>query len=168
MTTTNLFPFAPIVFIDLDETLIDKDSNSLWLEWRIKHKRDFTGIPELLIALHNAFYYKKGKLTRNKMNIYFWARTLGISRDKYFEMCNTFFNEKGIHHIYSDAIKLIERIKDRCDYMVIITGQDDYLTYPFYSYLQFHDYISNKRITKNNKFIGFEKPNCYAEGKIAL
>lgn len=161
-------PSAPIVFFDLDETLVNQDTNSLWLEWRLKHKKDIKGILELLIGLHNSSYYKKGKLTSNKMNTYFWARTLGISSDDYSEMSNNFFKEKGIHHIYPEAIKLVDYLKEKCGHIVMITGQDNYITYPFYKYFNMHDYISNKRIIKNNKFIGFESPNCYAEGKISL
>lgn len=171
MKTLNNFtsiPSVPIVFLDLDETLVNKDTNSLWLEWRIKNKKDVKGTLELLIGIHNLFYYRKGKLTDNKMNRYFWARTIGITENEYNKMSHNFFNEKGIHHIYSDAIKLIDTLKKTCSNIVMITGQDDFVTYPFYKYFNINDYISNKRIIKNNRFIGFESPNCYGEGKIFL
>ncbi|MCU0849462.1 MAG: HAD-IB family phosphatase [Spirochaetes bacterium] len=161
-------PSAPIVFIDLDETLVDRDTNSLWLEWRIKQRRDMKGIPELLIGLLNSSYYKKGRLTAGKMNRYFRARTLGLSSDRYSEMAESFFTEKGVHHVYSDAVGLVENLKNKCGHVVMITGQDDYLARPFFRHFNLGGLISNRRIVENRRFIGFETPNCYADGKISL
>lgn len=161
-------PKAPIAFLDLDETLVNKDTNSLWLEWRIKKKKDYRGILELLIGLHNASYYRRGELTSAKMNVYFWARTLGMSSDAYSAMADAFFNEKGIHHIYPEAIDLIDQLKGAGGHIVMITGQDDFIAHPFHAYFGMDDCISNRRIIKNKRFIGFESPNCYAEGKISL
>ena len=157
---------VPIAFFDLDDTLIDKDTNSLWLRWRMK--KNIKGLLELIIGLHNYFYLKRGKLTERKMKLYFWARTLGIKSDTYKKMSFAFFNEEGKYHIYTDAVKLIEAHKKKGIHVVIITGQDDYLTYPFFNYFKMDGCISNKRIVKKEAFVGFEKPNCYGEGKIIL
>jgi hypothetical protein len=59
-----VIPDAPVIFFDLDDTLLDKDTNSLWLRWRITECKK--GYLELAIGLHNFFYYKKGKLTEER------------------------------------------------------------------------------------------------------
>jgi phosphoserine phosphatase len=50
----------------------------------------------------------------------------------------------------------------------MITGQDDFVTRPFFESFQMDGCISNVRIISNNRFVGFQKPNCYGDGKIAL
>ena len=159
-------PNVPIAFFDLDDTLTNKNSSSLWMDWRLQ--KDIRGIFEFLVGLHNNSYYRKGSLTENRMNFYFYARTFGLSVSSYQKMSEKFFDENGKHHIYPEALHLIQAHKDKNIHTVIITGQDDILAYPFFKYLEADDLISNKRIISKNKIKGFEKPNCYGEGKITL
>ena len=30
---------APLVFFDLDDSLINKDAHTLWIRWRVRHER---------------------------------------------------------------------------------------------------------------------------------
>lgn len=69
---------------------------------------------------------------------------------------------------YRESVELVESLKLKTRHLVMITGQDNYLSGPYCRYFDLHDLISNKRIIENNRFIGFETPNCYAEGKISL
>lgn len=159
-------PNVPVAFFDLDDTLIDKDTNSLWLRWRItKCKRGFL---ELLIGLHNYIYYKKGKLTPKKMNAYYWARTIGMSPDRYRYLSQRFYQEEGKNHILDEARQLIAVYKKKGIHLVMITGQDDFVTHPFFDSFQMDGCISNVRIINKNKFVGFQRPNCYGDGKITL
>ena len=159
-------PDVKVAFFDLDDTLTRKDTNTLWLEWRMR--RDPRGIPELLVAFHNGYYFRKGRLTDSMMNLYFQARTVGLNAESYRRMSERFFEDRGREHIYPQSLDLIKAHKRRNIRTVIITGQDDFLASPFFRFIEADDLISNKRIISGNKFAGFEKPNCYAEGKIIL
>jgi HAD superfamily hydrolase (TIGR01490 family) len=159
-------PDVPTAFFDLDDTLTIKNSNSLWMDWRLK--RDIRGIFELMVGLHNNYYYKRGILTGKKMNLYFYARTIGLNVNSYQKMSERFFNDYGKNHIYPEAFNLIKAHKDKNIHTVIITAQDNFLAYPFFKYLEADYLISNKRIISKNKIKGIENPNCYGEGKIIL
>jgi len=159
-------PEVPIAFFDLDDTLVSKDTNSLWVRWRLEKR--LGGFLEAIIGLANMKYYKRGKLTAGKMNAFYRARTLGMKHDRYKKLSEDFFNETGRHYIYEDAVKLILAHKKRGIHTVVITGQDNYVTQEFFDYLKMDGLISNKRIVKNKRFKGMERPNCYGEGKIVL
>ncbi len=159
-------PNVPIAFFDLDETIINEDANSLWLKWRVP--RSVLSLPELCIGLYNRHYYKRGRLTERKMFLYFQARTMGLSGDAYRRMARRFFHEKGRHHVYAGALEMIDAHRDRGIHTVIITGQDNFITEPFYDRLGVDGFISNRRIERGRRLGGFHTPNCYGAGKITL
>jgi len=161
-------PEVPIAFFDLDDTLTTQDTNSLWLSWRVKEKKEIGAIFESLVGLHNYYYYKKGSLTDKMMFSYYKARTLGLTAEKYTRKAELFFNERGRKSIFKEAEILIEEHHKKNINTVLITGQDDFLTKPFSNYLNLSDYISNKRIKNKSSVQRFETPNCYGFGKIEL
>jgi len=157
---------VPIAFFDLDETLTSKDTNSLWMEWR--KRRDFKVILEFIVGLHNVYYYKRGRLTPRKINLYYRARTLGMNPSVYLKKSSYFFNEYGRHYLYSDAVKLIEAHRNKRIHTVIITAQDNIISENFYEFLKADGLVSNTWIINNNRYNGFKDPNCYGDGKIIL
>ncbi len=159
-------PQVPIAFFDLDHTILNRDINSNWIRWRIKYT--WNGLLEGVIGLRNYVYYKRGKLSERSINWYYWARTLGVSADKYQKLVSDFFHEQGKYHIAPESVQLIESHKQIGSNVVLITAQDDYIASHFFYYLNMDNYISNIRMVKDNKFVGMETPNCYGQGKIEL
>lgn len=159
-------PDVPIAFFDLDHTILHQDTNLSWILWRIKST--CRGLLEFLVGLRNYIYYKHGRLTARKISFHYRARTLGISSEKYKKMSYDFFHEHAKHLIVPEAIQLISAHQKMGNYVVLITTQDDYIAYHFFSYLNMDNYISNKWIVENNKFVGLQEPNCYGKGKTKL
>mgnify|MGYP003872392861 CR=1 FL=1 len=157
-------PQVPIAFFDLDHTILNKDLNSNWVRWRLRST--WKGVMEGVIGLHNYVYYKRGKLSEKSINRYYWARTLGVSVERYKSLVYNFFHELGKYHIAPESVQLIQLHKQMGSNVSLITAQDDYIASHFSSYLNMDKYISNKRIVEDNKFVGMESPNCYGEGKI--
>jgi Haloacid Dehalogenase superfamily, subfamily IB, phosphoserine phosphatase-like len=159
-------PMVPIAFIDLDDTLVHKNTNTLWIEWRLK--KDPRAVLELLIALNNKRYMDKGILKANQINIYYHMRTIGLNLDSYNKTIDQYFDEKGRGNIYPDSYSLIAKHKDLHIKTVLITGQEELIACRFKDHLGIDDLISNQRIIENKKLGRFKEPNCYGEGKIEL
>jgi HAD superfamily hydrolase (TIGR01490 family) len=159
-------PVVPAAFIDLDDTLVHKNTNTLWLEWRLK--KDPRALLEFAVALKNVPYMKRGKLTAKRINSYYRVRTLGLNFERYKEIIDEYFEEKGKKNIYPAGIELINEHKKKSVHTVIITGQEYLIARKFQEYLGVDDLICNKRKIEGEKLGGFISPNCYGEGKIEL
>lgn len=159
-------PDVPIAFLDLDDTLVHKNTNTLWIEWRLK--KDPRAILELLIALNNKRYMDKGILKANQINIYYRIRTIGLDLESYKKVIDQYFEEKAKENIYPGSYELIKRLKGKGIHTVLITGQEELIAQKFQKYLGIDDLISNQRMIEGNKLGNFRKPNCYGEGKIEL
>lgn len=159
-------PDVPIAFFDLDDTLVHKNTNTLWLEWRLK--RDPRALLELAVALRNLRYMNRGILDAKKINRYYRIRTLGLDYETYSGMIDRYFEEKGKLSIYPEAAQIIDAHKARKIRTVIISGQEALIAERFRSYLGVDDLISNRRRIEDGRLKDFEKPNCYGAGKIEL
>ena len=157
----------PIVFFDLDETLINKDATSLWIKWRIGQDR--WAILEGLLAYLSLYRaYKAGKVTHKRLSRYYRVRTRRMSKETYRHKVNDFFGQRGQLHVYPQAASLLFAYRNRGARIVMITGADDVIAQAYANLLGIDDTISNELCEVNGEVIGISEPICYGKGKVEL
>jgi len=89
---------VPVAFFDLDDSLINKDANSLWIRWRARRER--WAVVEAMLALASLYRaYKKGRVTHWRLSNYYRTRTRGMTPEEYQARGERFFEERGQLHI---------------------------------------------------------------------
>lgn len=157
----------PIIFFDLDDSLINQDANTLWIRWRAKHER--WAIIEGILALTSLYRaYKKGTVTHARLSSYYRTRTHKLTPAEYQQRVDNFFAETGQLHIYPQAASLLFAYQQQGSEIVMITGADDIVAKAYAKELGIKEVISNSIEIKDNQILGLKKPLCYGAGKVAL
>ncbi len=157
----------PVVFFDLDDTLINKDASSLWIRWRAKRER--WAIVEALLALASLYRaYKKGRVTHWRLSNYYRTRTRGMTLSEYRTRVDAFFRERGQLHIYPQAASLLFAYQRQGSEVVMITGADDVVAQAYARALGIQHVISNRLRLQDEQITGLERPLCYGPGKVEL
>lgn len=157
----------PVVFFDLDDTLINKDASSLWIRWRAKRER--WAIVEALLALASLYRaYKKGRVTHWRLSNYYRNRTRGMTLSEYRTRVDAFFRERGQLHIYPQAASLLFAYQRQGSEVVMITGADDVVAQAYARALGIQHVISNRLRLQDEQITGLERPLCYGPGKVEL
>jgi len=163
---TQVYP-APVVFFDLDDTLINKDANSLWIKWRFRRER--WAMVEALQALTSLYRaYKKGKITHGRLSSYYKVRTRGMTLADYRRYIADFFKERGHLYIYPQAASLFFAYRRQGSKLVMITGQDEVMAQAYADELGLDYVIGNRLSVEGDKIQGLQKPLCYGAGKVEL
>lgn len=158
---------VPVVFFDLDDSLINKDANSLWIRWRVRRER--WAVIEAIQALASLYRaYKKGRVTYRRLSNYYRTRTRGMTLEDYRSQVERFFRERGQLHIYPQAASLLFAYQRRGAELVIITGADDVVARAYGDALGIRHVISNRLRTEGKRIAGLERPMCYGPGKVEL
>lgn len=157
----------PVVFFDLDDTLINKDANSLWIRWRARRER--WALVEAFLALASLYRaYKKGRITHWRLSNYYRTRTRGMTLAEYQQRVERFFEERGQLHIYPQAASLLFAYQRQGAELVMITGADDVVAQVYARALGIRHVISNRLRLQDNRITGLERPLCYGHGKVTL
>jgi HAD superfamily hydrolase (TIGR01490 family) len=158
---------VPVVFFDLDDSLINKDANSLWIRWRFRQDR--WAMVEATLAMLSLYRaYKKGKVTHWRLSNYYRTRTRGMSLADYEMSVQRFFDERGQLHIYPQAASLLFAYQRQGTRIVMITGADEVVAKAYGRALGINDVISNRLKLEGQRIKGLEEPLCYGPGKVAL
>lgn len=157
----------PVVFFDLDDSLINKDASSLWIKWRFKRERwAMVEAMQALASLYRA--YKKGKVTHARLSNYYRTRTRGMTLAEYQQRVDDFFQERGNFHIYPQAASLLFAYKRQGTELVMITGSDDVIARAYANALGIPHVISNRLAQTDGEISGLQQPMCYGDGKVEL
>lgn len=157
----------PIIFFDLDDSLINKDANSLWIRWRAKHQR--WAFVEGLLAITSLYRsYKKGRVTHGRLSNYYRTRTHGMTPADYQSKAEHFFEERGQLHMYPQAASLLFAYQQQGSEVVMITGADDVVAKIYARAFGIKEVISNRLEIEGEKILGLQQPLCYGQGKVTL
>jgi len=158
---------VPVVFFDLDDSLINKDANSLWIRWRFRSER--WAIVEAMLALASLYRaYKRGRVTHWRLSNYYRTRTRGMNLASYERRVEQFFTERGQLHIYPQAASLLFAYERQGTELVMITGADHVIAEAYGRAFGIPHVISNRLRVEGEKIVGLERPMCYGSGKVAL
>ena len=161
-----VFP-VKVVFFDLDDSLINKDANSLWIKWRVRRER--WALVEATLALASLYRaYKKGRVSHWRLSQYYKTRARGMVLPTYKERVEQFFRERGHLHIYPQAASLLFAYQQHGILPVMITGADEYVARVYADALGIEYVISNRLKVVDNRIVGLHRPMCYGAGKVGL
>lgn len=158
---------APLVFFDLDDSLINKDAHTLWIRWRVRHER-WAVIEAIWAYLSLYRAYKQGRITHGRLSAYYRARTRGMTANDYKRQVARFYQERGQLHIYRQAASLLFAYRQQGSRMVLITGADQVVADTYAQALGMDAVISNRLKIQGNRITGLKTPLCYGPGKVAL
>lgn len=158
---------VPVVFFDLDDSLINHDANTLWIKWR--YRRERWAVVEGFLALVSLYRaYKKGRVTHRRLSHYYRTRTRGMTLLDYQQRIAQFFSERGQLHIYPQAASLLFAYRRQNTTVVMITGADDVMAKAYGQALGIEHVISNRLAVEHDRILGLQQPMCYGPGKVTL
>ncbi len=157
---------AAIAFFDLDETITDEDTDSLWASWR--SRRGLRGWMERawLAKLYRAFRGKRMAIEEYMRYQRFRVGRLGA--DEFRAMGRTFFEESGRFHIYREAAELIGQLKKNGCRAVLLTAQNECIAGPYAEHLAMDGMIANRFLDEGGRFTEALRPYSFGEGKVIL
>lgn len=157
----------PVVFFDLDDSLINKDANTLWIKWRAKHEN--WAFVEGFLAITSLYRaYKKGRVSHWRLSNYYRTRTHGMTPTEYQAQAEHFFNERGQLHIYPQAASLLFAYQQQGSEIVMITGADEVVANIYAKEFGIKEVICNRLEINGERILGLQQPLCYGEGKVTL
>lgn len=162
----NNLPEAAIAFFDLDETITDADTDSLWAAWR--SRREFRGWAERAWLLKLYHDFRNANMDIEEYMKYQRFRIGPLSVDEFRARGKDFFNDSGRQHIYREAKVLIGDFKKAGSRVVLLTAQNECIAGPFAEYLGIDGMIANRFKTDGFRFTEPVRPYCFGEGKAAL
>ena len=157
---------AAIAFFDLDETITDADTDSLWASWR--SRREFRGWLERawLAKLYRAFRGKRMAIEEYMRYQRFRIGPLGA--EEFRTMGSAYFEESGRLHIYRDAAELIALLKKKGCRVVLLTAQNECIAGPYADHLAMDAMIANRFNEEGGRFTEAVRPYSFGEGKVVL
>ncbi|HOT45131.1 MAG TPA: HAD-IB family hydrolase [Spirochaetota bacterium] len=159
-------PKALIAFFDLDETITDADTDSLWASWR--SRRHLKGWVERawLSKLYRDF--RRGGMSIEEYMLYQKFRIGRLAADEFRAMGEDFFKDAGRRHVYREAADLIRRLKQNGCRVVLLTAQNECIAGPYARYLDMNDMIANRFHDDGVRFTEPVRPYSFGEGKVEL
>lgn len=163
---TVTLPDAAIAFFDLDETITDEDTDSLWAVWR--SHRDLRGWAERawLIKLYGDF--RGGRLSINAYMKYQRFRIGSLTPDQFRAMGKEFFEDTGRAHVYRAARELVGAYRESGKTTVLLTAQNECIAGPFAEHLGMDNIIANRFAADGERFTEALEPYSFGEGKVLL
>jgi len=159
-------PDADMAFFDLDETLTDDDTDSLWAAWR--SRRSLRGWAERAWLAKLYRDYRKGGMDLDEYMRYQRFRARSMLPDEFRKMSRDFFSEAGRVHIYHEAEDIVTALKERGCRTVMLTAQHDVIAGPFAEALGMDMMIANRFGEAEGRFTDPLSPYCIGEGKVVL
>jgi HAD superfamily hydrolase (TIGR01490 family) len=159
-------PDAAIAFFDLDETITDADTDSLWSGWRSRWKvRGWVERAWLFKLYHD---FRRARMDIEEYMRYQRFRIGALSIDEFRAAGRAFFNDAGRLHIYRVAEALVGDLQKTGCRVVLLTAQNDCIAGPFAEHLGMDDMIANRFKTDGFRFTEPVRPYCFGEGKAVL
>jgi HAD superfamily hydrolase (TIGR01490 family) len=153
-----------IAFFDLDNTITDRDTDWLWACWRMR--RRLGGLGEVLTLMRLRHHYLRGRLGVDRYVKYHRMRIRGLRPSVYREMSRRFFEESGRHHIFSEALELVDFYRQRGIPVVVITAQNREVAMPFAELIGADDLTARGFNADGDRGTGAVNPYVFREGKV--
>ncbi len=157
---------ASIAFFDLDETITDADTDSLWASWR--SHRDLRGWAERAWLIKLYRHFRAGQLRIDEYMKYQRFRIGSLTADEFRAMGNIFFEDSGRYHIYREAAELILGLKKNGCRIVLLTAQNECIAGPYAGHLAMDCMIANRFQNDGGRFTDPVRPYSFGEGKVEL
>ena len=155
-----------IALFDLDNTLINGDSDHEWGNYLVENNYvDSKSYKEK----NNMFFeeYKKGTLCPREFALFSYEPLTKYSYKTLLEIREKFFKDKILPLILPKAIDLVNHHKKKGDIIAIVTATNSFISKVSANFFQITHLLASEPEFINNKFTGnLQGEPCYQEGKV--
>ena len=155
-----------IVLFDLDNTLIQGDSDHEWGNYLVENNYvDSKSYKEK----NNMFFekYKEGTLCPREFALFSYEPLTKYSYKTLLEIRENFFKDKILPLVLPKAINLVNHNKKNGDIIAIVTATNSFISKVSADFFQITHLLASEPEFINNKFTGnLQGEPCYQEGKV--
>ncbi|HEX4459848.1 MAG TPA: HAD family hydrolase [Polyangia bacterium] len=155
----------PAAFFDMDHTLLQCNTASLWLRWLREHKE--ISLYRTLRAIGWLMQYKLSVLDMESVTERAIAEMAGQSEDELVAKTRVFFTAQVLTAVAPKAVAAVQRHRDEGHVMAILSSSTPYMVEPLAAHLGIEHAICTRLNVSDGKFAGTHvRPACYGEGKV--
>jgi len=153
-------------FFDVDYTVLSGNSGTLFVKYLMKEGR--VGVRALMGTLYYVLRYKMNLLDFERLADREVSKFAGMAESEMIELCNRWFEEVVVSHVYPQAMQAIEDHKKAGRPVVLLSAATVYLVRPLAEHLGVPHYLCNHLETDSEgRFTGkLRRPFCYGAGKL--
>ncbi len=155
-----------LALFDLDNTLIDGDSDFEWGNFLVSKKF----VDEQEYKEKNEYFfeqYKQGKLDIFEYSAFSFKPLAERSMTELEKLHNEFMQNWILPIIKPGSKQLIEKHKSLNDKLIVITATNSFITRPIVTYLGITDLIATEPEIKDQRYTGKVRGTpCFQEGKV--
>ena len=152
-------------FFDMDKTLIDENSGSLYMKHR--YERGEISALELAKGLGAYLQYKAGILDIVAWTKEMLAEFAGRSVAEIQAEAEDWLIGELIAHLYPEARSLVEHHQDADHLVAIVSGSTDFVVAPLARYLGIEHVLATRLEHAQGAYTGVVvEPVCFEEGKV--
>lgn len=158
-------PPSPVAFFDLDLTLLDVNTASLWVKRELRDgnitKRFF------LKSVMWVGMYQLGVARMEEVLERAFEQATGLDVEETVERTRVFYEEEVQHRFRRGALEAVAHHQAEGHRCVLLTSSSPYLSAPVAERLQLDGILSNRFEVEGSSFTGRPlKPLCYGPGKL--
>ncbi len=152
-------------FFDMDHTLLQCNTASLWLRWLRQHNE--ISIYRTLRAIGWLMQYKLAVLDMESVTARAIAEMAGQSEDDLVVKTRAFFAAQVLTAVAPKALEAVKRHRDEGHVMAILSSSTPYMVEPLAQHLGIEHAICTRLNVSDGKFAGTHvRPACYGAGKV--
>jgi HAD superfamily hydrolase (TIGR01490 family) len=154
-----------IAFFDLDRTVLDVNSASLWVKRQLRERR--IGPMQALYAGLWVGLYNAGFVRMEGVLEAAFASLRGARQDDLVERTRIFWNEELRGRVRPGAPAALDRHRERGDRRVLLTSSSPYLSELLAEALSLDDFLCNRFEVEDGLLTGRAvRPFCFGDGKV--
>jgi HAD superfamily hydrolase (TIGR01490 family) len=155
----------PAAFFDMDHTLLQCNTASLWLRWLRRHNE--ISIYRTVRAIGWLMQYKLAVLDMESVTARATLEMAGQSEDELVAKTQAFFAAQVLTAIAPKALDAIQRHREEGHVMAILSSSTPYMVEPLAAHLGIEHAICTRLHVEGGRFAGTHvRPACYGEGKV--
>jgi HAD superfamily hydrolase (TIGR01490 family) len=156
---------TPAAFFDMDRTLVQCNSGTMWIQWL--RRRGEIGRIRMLRALGWIAQYKLSILDMESVTARVIAEMAGDSEEEMRQKCLTFTESEVLPHVAPKARAALEHHRREGHVVAILSTSTPYVTEPLARHLGIEHVLCTRLGVRDGKFDGTHiKPACYGAGKL--
>ncbi|CAM3139355.1 HAD family hydrolase [Vibrio rarus] len=158
---------APLYVFDLDETLIDTDSATLWHQYLVEHNI-ITDTHFLVEDASQMQLYAKGELDMQHYLHFAMAPLASVPKQQLRQLARTFAQQRIAPLVFSQAKALLNELQQSQTTIIVISATVDYLVQAIAEELNIQHAFGIQLESNNDCFSSAIKGIAtYREGKVA-
>lgn len=154
-----------IVFLDMDHTLVDSDSDVSWKNFLAAH--GFAGIRDRIGAAWHYFKYRRNRLDIDTFTRFQFRQFRGKIPEEMGPLLEGHFEEMVRHRIYHESRPLVQQMQQQGVQVVLLTATARVIAAPTARELGIEHCIGTRLELENGRYTGSKKGTyCGGSGKL--